>query len=95
MTPDDPRMRNVDDGLAQFGYSIGQDGLKIAEDAIAAEIFAYVSVRDGRAQDPRTFPGYPQDATPNTTARSIVARLLDAGWRPPDTECLDLPDEAS
>jgi len=22
----------------------------------------------------------------------VVARLLDAGWRPPDTECLDLPE---
>jgi hypothetical protein len=37
------------------------------------------------------FPGY-GEGTPGETARRIVARLLDAGWRPPDAECLDLPD---
>lgn len=95
MTPDDPRMENVDDGLAQFGYSIGQTGLKIAEDCIAAGIYAYVCVRDGRTKDPSAFPGYPQDATEHSAARAILARLIDAGWRPPDADCLDLPEVPS
>lgn len=90
MKADDPRMDLVACELARMGYADGQDGIEIAQQWIVAAVFAFGAVREGRAKDPRSFPGF-GDGSPEETARRIVARLLDAGWRPPDTECLDLP----
>ncbi|MFJ7999025.1 hypothetical protein ACIQ7D_18020 [Streptomyces sp. NPDC096310] len=97
MKADDPRMANVDCAIARIGYQHGQTGIEIAEQWIVSHVEAILAVREGRAINPMAFPGY-GDGTAEETARRIVARLLDAGWRPPDSECLDLPaspEEAS
>lgn len=91
MTPDDPRMKTVECAVARIGYEYGKTGIEIAEQWIVSHVEALITVRDARAENPMAFPGYGEGA-PEETARRIVARLLDAGWRPPDSECLDLPD---
>ncbi|MFB7707960.1 hypothetical protein [Streptomyces sp. NPDC056105] len=91
MEADDPRMDLVDCDIARMRYEAGETGIQIAEGWATAAVYAVLAVHDGRAKDPKAFPGY-GDGTPEETARRIVARLLDAGWRPPDTECLDLPE---
>ncbi|MGW4043011.1 hypothetical protein [Streptomyces sp. NPDC004721] len=95
MKPDDPRMANVECGLARTSYRYGRDGVEIAEGIITTRIWALLHVRAGRAQNPDAFPTYGPDASEECAARRIVADLLDAGWRPPDTDCLDLPDSPS
>jgi hypothetical protein len=90
MDADDPRMAAVECDLAKYDYEIGKNGLEIAEEWTTVCITALLQVRETRARHPHTFPGY-GEATAEETARRIVARLLDAGWRPPDTECLNLP----
>lgn len=94
MKADDPRMATVDCDLARLGYANGQTGIEIAQKWIVAHLDALIAVHDARAHDPMTFPGF-GDGTTAETARRIIARLLDAGWRPADSECLDLPGEAS
>ncbi|WP_345624445.1 hypothetical protein [Streptomyces ziwulingensis] len=84
-------MSNVDCAIARIGYAHGRTGIQIAEQWIVSHVDALIAVREGRAKNPMAFPGY-GEGTSEETARRIVARLLDAGWRPPDTECLDLPD---
>ena len=91
MNTDDPRMALVDCDLARMNYESGQTGIEIAEKWIVNHIDALHAVRGSRALDPTTFPGF-GDGTSEETARRILARLLDAGWRPPDSECLNLPD---
>jgi hypothetical protein len=91
MRADDPRMARVDCAIARIGYAHGRTGIEIAEQWITSHVEALLTVHEARAIDPRMFPGF-GDATPQETARRIVARLLDAGWRPADTECLNLPD---
>ena len=91
MDANDPRMRLVDCEIARARYEAGDTGVEIAEGWATAAVYAVLAVHDGRAKDPRSFPGV-GDGTPEETARRIVARLLDAGWRPPDAECLDLPE---
>jgi hypothetical protein len=91
MDANDPRMASVDCAIARVGYAHGQTGIEIAEQWIVSHVDAIIAVREGRAENPMAFPGY-GDGTSQETARRIVARLLDAGWRPPDSECLDLPD---
>lgn len=90
MTPDDPRMATVECAIARMNYAHGMTGIEIAQQWIAVYVHTFAVVREERAQNPMNFPGF-GDGTPDETARRIVARLLDAGWRPPDTECLDLP----
>jgi hypothetical protein len=90
---DDPRMNLVACELAKSSYADGANGIEVAEGWIAAHVHAVLTVQEGRAKDPKAFPGY-GDGTPQETARRIIARLLDAGWRPADTECLDLPGDA-
>lgn len=97
MNADDPRMANVECAIARVGYAHGKTGIEIAEQWIVAYLHALLEVQDARAKDPMAFPGF-GDGSKEETARRIVARLLDAGWRPADTECLDLPttnEEAS
>jgi hypothetical protein len=83
-------MATVDCAIARLGYANGQTGIEIAQQWISTYVHTFAIVRDERAQNPMNFPGF-GDGSPEETARRIVARLLDAGWRPPDTECLDLP----
>jgi hypothetical protein len=90
MKSDDPRMVNVICELARMGYAEGKNGIEIAEGWIVPYIEAILSVREHRAKDPAAYPGF-GDGSSEETARRIVARLLDAGWRPPDSDCLDLP----
>lgn len=92
MNADDPRMDRVDDDIARLGYAHGKTGIEIAEGWIVPHLLALLAVHDGRAQNPEAFPGFGTGA-PEETARRIVARLLDAGWRPADADCLNLPDE--
>lgn len=91
MKADDPGMQLVVCEFARMHYEGGQNGLEIAEGWIVACVSAVLAVQKGRAENPMAFPEY-GDGTPEETARRIIARLLDAGWRPPDTECLDLPE---
>jgi len=95
MNTDDPRLANVDSGLALTGYQLGQTGIEIAETIVTTRIWALLHVRAGRLVDPASFPTYGPDASEECAARRIVADLLDAGWRPPDTECLDLPNDVN
>lgn len=90
MNADDPRMADVDCALARISYQHGSNGIQIAESWIVAHIDALIAVRVGRAANPRHFPGFGEGTT-EESARRIVARLLDAGWRPPDADCLNLP----
>ncbi|MFI8119098.1 hypothetical protein ACIF8Q_07280 [Streptomyces albidoflavus] len=92
MNADDPRMARVDCDIARLGYADGQTGIEIAEQWVVVHLDALLAVTAGRARDPRSFPGF-GDGSSQETARRIIARLLDAGWRPPDTDCLDLPEE--
>lgn len=87
MKPDDPRMANVVCDLARLSYADGKTGLEIAEFWIVPHLEALLAVRKGRAENPAAFPGF-GDGSVQETARRIIARLLDAGWRPPDAECL-------
>lgn len=89
MNADDPRMANVECLLARNDYELGKNGLEIAEEWVSVCLQAVFCVREQRAKDPSSFPGYGPD-TPDETARRIIARLLDAGWRPPDTDCLNV-----
>lgn len=91
MKADDPRMDLVVCELARMNYEAGQNGIEIGEQWATACVSAVLAVQKGRAENPMAFPGY-GDGTAEEAARRIIARLLDAGWRPPDTECLDLPE---
>jgi hypothetical protein len=88
MKPEDPRMQLVVCELARMHYEDGKNGIEIAEGWIVAGVSAVIAVQEGRAKNPMAFPGY-GDGTPEEAARRIIARLIDAGWRPPDAECLD------
>ena len=91
MKASDPRMDLVVCELARMNYEAGQNGIEIGEQWVTAAVSAVLAVQRGRAENPMAFPGY-GDGTAEEAARRIIARLLDAGWRPPDTECLDLPE---
>jgi hypothetical protein len=91
MKADDPRMELVVCELARLHYEAGQDGIEIGEGWATAGVSAVLAVQEGRAENPMAFPGY-GTGTAEEAARRIIARLLDAGWRPPDAECLDLPE---
>ncbi|WP_138964239.1 hypothetical protein [Streptomyces sp. YIM 121038] len=86
-------MTNVECPLARTGYAHGQTGLKIAEDIVTTRIWALLEVRAARAESPDSFPTYGPDDSAECAARRIVACLLDAGWRPPDADCLALAAE--
>jgi hypothetical protein len=87
----DPRMDLVECELSRAQYEHGRNGVEIAEGWVTACVSAVLAVQEGRAKNPAAFPGY-GDGTPEEAARRIVARLLDAGWRPPDAECLEVPE---
>lgn len=91
MRPDDPRLTQVDCELARHQYVHGQSGIEIAEVIVTTRVWALLHVQAGRALDPAAFPTYGPDASIECAARRIVANLLDAGWRPPDADCLDQP----
>ncbi|APE21358.1 MULTISPECIES: hypothetical protein [Streptomyces] len=88
---DNARMADVVCAIAQLGYASGKSGIEIAEGWIVPHVEALLAVREARAKNPAAFPGY-GEGTVEETARRIIARLLDAVWRPPDGECLDLPE---
>lgn len=82
------------DPLTRSMYAQGQDGLQIAEVIIACGIAALITVQNGRADDPASYPGYPAEAAPHVSARMILAQLVNAGWRPPDARALSAPHTA-
>ena len=94
MTADDPRLADVDCELARHQYAHGVTGIEIAETIATTQIWALLNVLAGRAQNPDAFPTYGPDATEECAARRIIANLLDAGWRPPDADYLNvaIPD---
>lgn len=83
-------MDHVVDGVAKVMYSEGSSGLDIAEMWISSVVSALIEVQNARHSNPDAFPTWGPEATPHVAARRIIARLLDAGWRPPDGDCLDL-----
>lgn len=89
MKADDPRMEAVTCELARDSYSRGSNGIEIAEQWITACVDAVLTVQQWRATNPMAFPGF-GDGTAEETARRIIARLLDAGWRPADADCLEV-----
>lgn len=91
MNADDPRFATVDCELARHQYAEGVTGIEIAETIATTHIWALLHVVAGRAQNPDAFPTYGPDASAECAARRIIANLLDAGWRPPDADCLTLP----
>lgn len=86
-----PDMDRVVCIVAQSMYADGQTGLDIAEMWISTITSALIQVQNARHEDPTAAPAWGPEATPHVAARRIIARLLDAGWRPPDAECLALP----
>ena len=92
MNRDDPRMTNVECGLARMSYAHGRNGVEIAEIIATTGIWVLLDVRAARALDPTAFSAYGPDDSAEAAARRIIANLLDAGWRPADADCLDLPD---
>ncbi|NUQ97865.1 MAG: hypothetical protein HOY79_15360 [Streptomyces sp.] len=94
MKANDPRLGNVECIAAQAMYDDGRTGLDIAAMWIATITSALIHVQNARLDDPQAIPSWGPEATPQVAARRIIGRLLDAGWRPPDPECLDLPDDA-
>lgn len=84
-TPDDkPRPpRDSDLILADWLRKGGESELVIAETLIGAIVLAAQSVRDGRAEDPATFPGYIGDTDHASIARRTIATLLNIGWTAP------------
>ncbi|WPR52793.1 hypothetical protein SJI45_18830 [Streptomyces sp. S399] len=85
-------MARVECGIARLSYKQGKTGVEIAEQWIVVHLDALLDVTASRAQDPKSFPDFGTGSS-QESARRIIARLLDAGWRPPDTDCLDLPQE--
>lgn len=85
-------MERVDCIVAHSMYEEGRSGLDIAEFWISTFVAALIEVQNARAVHPDACPQFGPEATPHVAARRIIARLLDAGWRPPDGECLDLPE---
>lgn len=81
-------MDRVDCELAKVFYREGRDGLDIAEMWISSIVGALIEVQNARAVRPDACPQFGPEATPHVAARRIIARLLDAGWRPADPECL-------
>lgn len=78
--------------VAQSMYEEGRTGLDVAEMWISAIVGALIEVQTARAVNPDACPQFGPEATPHVAARRIVARLLDAGWRPPDADCLNLSE---
>lgn len=85
-------MELVDCVVAQSMYEDGRSGIDVAEMWISSVVAALIEVQNARAVNPAAHPQFGPEATPHVAARRIIARLLDAGWRPPDSECLDLPE---
>ena len=75
---------------AQSMYADGKPGLDIAEMWISTITSALIQVQNVRHEDPEAVPTWGPEATPHVAARRIIARLLAAGWRPPDTDCLNV-----
>jgi hypothetical protein len=85
-------MDRVVDNLSKVMYSEGRNGLDIAELWISAVIAGLIETQNARALDPNAVPTWGPETTPHFAARRVIARLLDAGWRPPDADCLNLTD---
>lgn len=81
------------DPHARSMYADGFDGIQVAEVIIATNIAALIWVQNGRLNDPASYPNYPAEALPHTAARMITSQLLNAGWRPPDSDSLCAPDD--
>jgi hypothetical protein len=62
---------------------------------ISSVIAALIETQNARAVDHNAVPQWGPEATPHIAARRVIARLLDAGWLPPDADCLNLanPDQ--
>lgn len=70
--------------LAEALRAEGDDELAIAETMVATEVDVAQWVREGRAKDPRTYPGYIGDPDAAGVARRVLGVLLEIGWTPPE-----------
>ncbi|MFC5204589.1 hypothetical protein [Streptomyces kaempferi] len=86
-------MSNVPEGVAcqvaKSMYEEGRNGIDIAEFWISVCVAGLIETQNQRAADPAAVPEWGPETTPHFAARRIVARLLDAGWTPPDSSCID------
>lgn len=71
--------------LAQFAYDHGTNPIDYAtEHVIEIHVTTYLTVRDGRAENPASFPVYDPGLSTAVLSRRILGDLLDAGWTPPE-----------
>lgn len=73
------------DALTAHAYAAGIDPLDWACALAAHGIESYWEVRRARESRPRAHPDEHRPVTTVAYGRHIIGRLLDAGWRPPDT----------
>lgn len=72
--------------LARSAYRHGIDPIDYAITIAKCQIEARDEVFAARLDDPNAFPVYSLDDKPETIARVIVGKLLDAGWKPPQPD---------
>jgi hypothetical protein len=84
---------DIDDWPARRAYESGTDPLAYAEKRVAMVIKVHLSVVNGRAENPGSFPIYSRDLSDEALARRILGGLLAIGWTPPHIDPLGGPDE--
>lgn len=74
------------DPVHKIGYASGYSALDWAEQIIATSVASAREVFIERRTDPDAYPGYLLPPDDLSVARSIVGKLLAAGWEPPSPE---------
>lgn len=82
----DPRSTDDMDTLAQWSLRCGRGPVEHAENTVAMSLEVHERVTDARADNPSAFGCYPDDLGYAALGRSILARLMDAGWAPPSID---------
>jgi hypothetical protein len=75
---------SIDDWPARNAYESGADPVTYAEGRVAMVVKVHLSVVNGRAESPGSFPVYSRDLSDEALARRILGGLLAIGWTPPD-----------
>ena len=82
-------INDIDDWPARYAYESGTDPVTYAEKRVAMVVSVHLTVIEGRAENPASFPVYSRDLSDGALARRILGGLLAIGWTPPD---IDLPE---
>jgi hypothetical protein len=70
--------------LASHAYGLGQHPLDYAETSVRIYLNLRDEIRQARAIDPASFPGYLLETDDASWSRRILGELMDAGWTPPE-----------